>query len=179
MSWSDDLFTEVFDALYPGVCRYVERMLGRTGVAQEVAAEAFLRLYRLGPAKLEPGQERFWVYRVATNLAINELRRARRRTKVLDAVAFLTRRTAASPHDEVEEAERDRRLGKALDRLPDHQRSAFVLREQEGFSYAEIASVLGVSLAKVKVDIFRARSALREDLGAQTSAPGRTLRRAP
>ena len=81
MSWSDEAFTAVFDETYPALSRYLEGLLGRTGAAQEVAQEALLRLYRLGGGRVPPGAERFWVYRVATNLALNELRRTKVRTR--------------------------------------------------------------------------------------------------
>jgi len=164
MSWSDEAFTAVFDEVHPALCRYLEGLLGRTGAAQEVAQEALLRLYRLGGGRVPQGAERFWVYRVATNLALNELRRARVRTRLGAAIAAIAGRRDPGPHDEVERAERDRHLGEALGRLPADQRAALLLREREELSYAEIAAVLGVSLAKVKSDIFRARAALRADL---------------
>lgn len=164
MSWSDEAFTAVYDELSPGLCRYVEGLLGRTGAAQEVVQETFVRLYRLGAGHVAPGEERFWTYRVASNLALNELRRGRTRARLLDRVAAVLRRRQPDPLDEAERAERAGVVRAALERLPDAQRAALLLRECEGLTYAEIAGVLGVSLAKVKVDIFRARSALREEL---------------
>jgi RNA polymerase sigma-70 factor (ECF subfamily) len=161
MSW-DEAFTAVFNATYPGLCRYLECMLGRGGAAQEVAQESLLRLYRLGPGRVAPGEERFWVYRVASNLAINEIRRTDLRRRVL---ALLPGSKPRDPLELVERGEEQRRVAAELDRLPAHQRAALLLREQEGMRYDEIARVLGVSLGKVKVDIFRARDALRAALG--------------
>src|SRR5688572_11194153 len=146
MSW-EEAFTAVFNATYPGLCRYLESMLGRSGAAQELAQESLLRLYRLGPGRVVPGEERFWVYRVASNLAINEIRRTdlRRRLRAL--------LPGSRPRDPFELLERDEEWGRVaaeLDRLPAHQRAALLLREQEGMRYDEIAAVLGVSLGKVK-----------------------------
>ncbi len=171
MHWSDDTFTAVFNEVYPGLCRYLEGMLGRGGAAQEIAQEAMLRLYRTGPGAVACGEERFWVYRVATNLALGELRRASVRTRLATAVSALFGRREPSPHERAEHAERDRRLREALDRLSPAQRAAILLREHDDLSYAEIAAVLGVSLAKVKVDIFRARTALRTHLAGSDDAP--------
>ena len=86
-------------------------------------------------------------------------------------------RREPDPHERLERSEETRRVVAALERLPAHRRAALLLREQEGLTYDEIAGVLGVSLAKVKVDIFRARTALKGDLGE----PGETRasRRAP
>jgi RNA polymerase sigma factor (sigma-70 family) len=182
MSWSDDTFTRVFERVHPGLCRYLEGMLGGSGAAQEIAQEAMLRLYRLGPSAVAPGEERFWLYRVATNLAFNELRRATVRSRLAGAVAALVGRRDADPYERAETAERDRRLEAALARLPAAQRAAVLLRERDELAYAEIAHVLGVSLAKVKTDIFRARASLRADLagpgdGARATAPSLSRRR--
>jgi RNA polymerase sigma-70 factor (ECF subfamily) len=154
----------VFDGVYPGLSRYLECLLGRSGVAQEVAQEAFVRLYRLGPGHVAQGEERFWLYRVATNLARNDMRRSRVRERLAAAAAALFAPRGADPHAAAERAGEHDRLVAALARLPDGQRAAFLLREHEGLRYDEIAAALGVSLAKIKVDIHRARRALRADL---------------
>jgi RNA polymerase sigma-70 factor (ECF subfamily) len=60
-----------------------------------------------------------------------------------------------------------------LKNLPEQQRAALLLREQEELSYTEIARVLGVSESKVKVDVFRARTALRERWGRREQAQAR------
>lgn len=163
-AWSHREFSDLFEGIYPGLCRYLECMTGRGGAAQELAQEAMLRLFRAGRGGVRPGEERFWVYRVATNLALNELRRERTRRRLLGLVPGPLRPRADDPHALAERSERDRRLLGALARLPEQRRAALLLREQEGHSYAEIAWALGVTVAKVKVDIHRARAALREEL---------------
>lgn len=173
MRWSDDTFTLFFNDLYPGLCRYLERLLGTSGGAQETAQEALLRLHRLGAGRIASGQERFWVYRVATRLALNELRRSRVRERVAKLLAPLFRspdHAQPSPEEQVERSEREDHVRRALGRLPARQRALLLLREDEELSYAEIASLLGVSLAKIKTDLFRARRALRALLLAPTGA---------
>jgi RNA polymerase sigma-70 factor (ECF subfamily) len=174
-AWDEAEFAAVFDAVYPGLSRYLECLLGRGGAAQEVAQEAFVRLYRLGPDLAARGEERFWLYRVATNLARNELRRARVRARLAAAVGALFAPRAADPHAEAERAGERERLVAALGELPDGQRAAFLLREREGLAYDEIAGVLGVSLAKVKVDIHRARRALRSRLAPPGAGRSRVV----
>jgi RNA polymerase sigma-70 factor (ECF subfamily) len=70
----------------------------------------------------------------------------------------------------LEAAERKELILGLLKHLPEHQRAALLLREQEEMSYREIAEVLGVSEAKVKVDVFRARTSLREKWGRKEAA---------
>ena len=67
-----------------------------------------------------------------------------------------------NPEEEYETSERKQLVLEMLQSLPEHQRTALLLREHEQLSYREIGSVLNVSESKVKVDIHRARTALRE-----------------
>jgi RNA polymerase sigma-70 factor (ECF subfamily) len=69
---------------------------------------------------------------------------------------------ARNPEQEYETQERNALVLEMLQMLPEDQRSALLLREQEQLSYREIGQVLNISESKVKVDIFRARASLRE-----------------
>ena len=71
-------------------------------------------------------------------------------------------RKARNPEQEYEAQERQTMVLEMLQTLPEDQRAALLLREQEQLSYREIGQVLNVSESKVKVDIFRARASLRE-----------------
>ena len=169
MASEDDEFALLFNEFYPSLCRFLECMLaGRGGrsVAQDIAQESFLQLYREGLDGFAAGEARFWLFRVARNFALNELSKGHTRTRLLGAVidVFRTNR-APNPEQELELAERREIVWQMLKTLPEHQRAALVLREQEEMSYREIARVLNVSESKVKVDVFRARRALREKWG--------------
>jgi RNA polymerase sigma-70 factor (ECF subfamily) len=175
MARADDEFASIFTAVYPNLCRFLECLLGASGAAQDVAQETFLRLYRFGLYRLPPGEARFWVYRVARNLALNELEKGRTRMKHFGKVVEAFRGTQANPEELFEQVERRRQVQELMKALPEPQRAALLLREQEEMSYSEIARVLNVSESKVKTDIFRARSALRarwnelNDQSAKTS----------
>lgn len=161
MARADDEFASIFTAVYPNLCRFLECLLGTSGAAQDVAQESFLRLYRFGLYRLPPGEARFWVYRVARNLALNELEKGQTRMKHFGKVVDAFRRTSPNPEDLLVQAERQQQVRQLMQALPEPQRAALLLREQEEMSYGEIARVLNVSESKVKTDIFRARSALR------------------
>ena len=75
-----------------------------------------------------------------------------------------------TPEEEFEATEQKGLVADMLRTLPEQQRAALLLREQEEMSYREIASVLNVSEGKVKIDVFRARTALRERLGKRERA---------
>ena len=111
---------------------------------------------------IPPGEARFWIYRVARNMAINEFRKSNTRYRLFDRVVEAMSPRARNPEQEYEAQERQTLVLEMLQTLPEDQRAALLLREQEQLSYREIGQVLNVSESKVKVDIFRARASLRE-----------------
>lgn len=133
------------------------RMLGDAHQAQDVAQEAFLRVWQ-GAARYRPTAAfRTYFYRVLTRLCIDHWRRPTPATG-----EGLER--AEGPSDPPEEAmlrrERAERVRTALDRLPRRQRTALVLRHYEGLSYEEIASVMDCSGRAVDSMLTRARRRL-------------------
>src|SRR5712692_3782074 len=154
MSPANDDFTMIFNEHYSGLCRFLDCLVGgREQTAQDLAQESFMRLYRLGPDFLPAGEARFWLYRVARNLALNELKRRHTRNRLLGAVVEIFRQHAPNPEEQLQNEERRALVLSLLKRLPEHQRAALLLREQEAMSYRDIARVLGISESKVKVDI--------------------------
>jgi RNA polymerase sigma-70 factor (ECF subfamily) len=163
MASQDDEFTMLFQDFYPSLCRFLECLLGgRAPLAQDLAQESFLQLHRTAWGTLPVDEARFWLYRVARNLAINEFRKSHTRYRLFDRVVEAMRPAARNPEQEYETQERREMVLEMLQTLPEDQRAALLLREQEQLSYREIGEVLKVSESKVKVDIFRARAALRE-----------------
>ncbi len=159
MPRDNEEFAVIFNEVYPNLCRFLECLLGGEAAAQDIAQESFLRLHR---ADGVPSRDaRFWLYRVARNLALNELNKRQTRTRLLGKVADVFRRKEPDPEELLEQTERRRILFELLNGLPEDQRAALLLREQEEMSYGEIARVLNVSESKVKVNIFRARNNLR------------------
>lgn len=162
MTSEDEEFSQFFDAHFPRLHRFLDGLLGRgRGLAEEVAQESFMRLYHAGLDSMPRDEARFWLFRVARNLALNELEKGRTRRRLLDRIVGTFASHAANPEREYEAIERAGVVLEMLKSLPELQRAALLLREQEGMSYREIAGVLGVSEGKVKVDVFRARSSLR------------------
>lgn len=162
MTWDNQAFAAVFNELYPGMCRFLECMMGRSGSAHDIAQETFMRLLRKGSG-LPAEEVRFWSYRVARNLALNELKKTATRTRLVEDVRTHLNNKVATPEQEYEQVERNNVLTGLLTLLPEPQRAALVLREQQEMSYAQIARVLNVSESKVKVDIHRARLRLRAE----------------
>ena len=165
MARDTEEFESFFHETYPSLCRFLECMLAGGAArasAQDIAQESFLRLHNEGLARFPEGEARFWLYRVARNMALNELSRAGTRQRLFGRVVEALSRKGHDPEQELEMNERREIVLEMLKSLPEHQRAALLLREQEEMSYREIAVVLGVTEGKVKVDVFRARTALRE-----------------
>jgi RNA polymerase sigma-70 factor (ECF subfamily) len=160
-----------FDALFRRwagpLLRYLERMLRDAGAAEELVQEVFLRVH--GARERYEPQARFstWLYRIATNLALNELRRPRRSR----VHASLDEPEAPEIAGEAPEAEQrldarrlSRRVVAGLAELPERQRAALCLAAVEGLSYAEVAGALEISETAVKALVHRARVTLAESL---------------
>ena len=162
MSPDEAQLSALFRQLYPALCRFLAVLLGDSALAKDVAQEAFVRMHRFGARRLPPDEARLWLFRVARNLALNELKQRRVRGRILSSITGWFRSHTDSPATAMETAEASRRITTYLRALPEHQRATVLLRELEAMSYAEIARVLGVSQAKVRVDLHRARGALRE-----------------
>jgi RNA polymerase sigma-70 factor, ECF subfamily len=162
MAQTNDEFVAIFEEVYAGLCRFLECLLGNGGAAQDIAQESFLRLHRLGLSRLPEGEARFWLFRVARNLALNELEKGRTRVKFTGKVAEMFYPIPPNPEEVAAQSERQEKVFELMRALPEHQRAALLLREQEEMSYVEIAAVLKVSESKIRSDIFRARSILRE-----------------
>ena len=162
MALDNEEFTMIFNLHYKGLCRFLECLMGASSdVARELAQESFLRLYRLEMDELSSTEARFWLYRVARNLALNELSRRQTRSRHSGTATESFSLKTPNPEETLEREERRQIVLGMLKSLPEQQRAALLLREQEEMSYREIAHVLKISESKVKVDIFRARGALR------------------
>jgi RNA polymerase sigma-70 factor (ECF subfamily) len=161
------------------VYRLACRLTADEGEAKDVLQEAFLAAYRSLPGFRGDARFSTWLYRIATNAALMQ-RRARARRPVESLESFLPRFDgdgvhAAEPAD-LQAASRadeilDRKLlaekaRAGLERLPDAYRDAFVLRDLEEMTTAEVALVLGIDAAAVRQRVHRARLMLRGYLGA-------------
>ena len=154
------------------------RLLGNPAEAEDVAQTVFLRAFeRFGEVGTNPGRAG-WLKTVTTNLCLNHLTRYRARWQFFSELdggdgetprAFVDSLAASDPAPaEPEWDDRARRLERALRRLPDHQRVPLVLFHFEDRNYQEIATLLGVSLGKVKTDIHRGRESLKNALTDRT-----------
>lgn len=166
---------ETFEALVRRYERplynFAYRLTGDPEEAKDLTQEAFFRAYRSFD-RFAPGTcfDR-WVYRIIHNLYLDHARRSKRfRQESLDAPIYtddsrITRELAddsEGPSDGYERMELQGELGRALSELPPEFRSAVILCDVQGFSYEEIAQILGCSIGTVRSRIHRGRRQLRQ-----------------
>lgn len=155
-------FTVIFNDNYHKLCRFLESLLGNHAAAQDIAQESFMRLFRKGTNDIPSDEARFWLFRVARNLALNQIRDKKRRDGFFGRILEVFYSSRPNQAQVFEQNESTRLAIEMLQNLPEHQRSALLLREQEEMSYRQIAEILNISESKVKIDIFRARNTLRK-----------------
>jgi RNA polymerase sigma-70 factor (ECF subfamily) len=160
----DDAFGEIVDRYKDSLVNYLTHLVRSRERAEEVAQDAFVRLYRNATSYKQQQRLGPYLYRIATNLIVTEIRRERRWSLLLPRLHASTRQTAPSPDANLFTTEIQRQVAGALDRLPIKYRAPLVLFEMEEWSYEEIARALGVRVGTVKSRISRARELLRRHL---------------
>lgn len=172
-------FQEIVRRYRNPITNFVFRMINDYDRAVELAQETFLRIYAHSDRYEATFSFSTYIYRIATNLAISELRQRKRRH--LFSI-FTPWRTVPGedeeqqmldlpderPLQDVDLIDRERRqaVAKAIQTLPEKYRAALVLRDVQGISYERIAEILNISEGTVKSRINRARNFLREKLQA-------------
>lgn len=146
----------------PRIVGLAHRMLGDAGEAEDVAQEAFLRVWKQAP-KWRPGQAKFdtWLHRVTLNLCYDRLRR--RREIATDAPPEQVDDGPAPDRGLLAE-DAGRRVDRALQALPERQREAIVLCHYQELGNIEAATVMGVSVEALESLLGRGRRALRAAL---------------
>ncbi len=165
-------YAELVGRYQSQIVNYVCRMLGNYEDAVDLSQDIFLKAY----SALATYQPRYpfaaWLFRIARNAAIDELRRRRVPTVSLDAPIEFEDGTGSrevaslgpAPDTMYLEGEFEDRISAAVQALPEKYREPIVLRHAADLSYEEIADALELPIGTVKTRIFRAREALRRSL---------------
>jgi RNA polymerase sigma-70 factor (ECF subfamily) len=152
------LVRQLFDAHYASLLRYLVRLSGDPEAAADIAQEAFVRLHERGSV---PDDPRAWLATVANNLYRDDCRRTQRRAHLLAAGTHEIDRSPTLAPDAAAVRDEERALVRAaLERLAPRDREMLLLRH-EGFSYREIAQVVGVAETSVGTLLIRATAAFR------------------
>jgi len=166
-------FEEIYEEFHPKILNYLSRLMG-PNEAEDTTQVVFAKVSRglesfKGQSKLST-----WIYRIATNTAIDKLRSPAHRhasgqipledsTAVENNTSRITR--SQTPTDQkIIRKEMSDCVREYVDRLPPDHRTVLVLSELEGFKNKEIADILQITLENVKVRLHRARARLKEEL---------------
>lgn len=159
------VFDDIFEAYQDRIYNCVYRLMGNSEDAYDLTQETFLRAYAALPkvrGELKVGP---WLYRIATNLCMDQLRRRKLiRWEPLDNLlaVFHPKQVAKdSPERETLRQESREMVHRVLEKLPPKYRACLVLREYQDMSCEEIAEVLGTTRSAVKSLLFRAREEFR------------------
>jgi RNA polymerase sigma-70 factor (ECF subfamily) len=153
------LVADLFEQYQRVVFAYLYHLVGDSEWAHDLTQETFLRLFRARHRLPQVENRRAWVYRIATNVAFNALKRRRR-------FAWLPWRSTDALHmaapDPAEQADRRVAVERALAELPPHYRAPLLLHSHYGFSVRELAEALDISQGAVKIRLYRAREMFRQ-----------------
>jgi len=173
----EDAFAELVGRYRNPITNYIYRMTNDYDGAVDLAQETFVRVYRAAERYQTTYAFSTYIYRIATNLAISELRKRKRR-KLVSLTGFFQSRDGGEPQEfnppdlkpladtVLVDAERRLAVQRAISTLPEKYRAPLILRDVEGKSYEDISRILETSEGTIKSRISRARGFLREKMTA-------------
>ena len=167
-----DAFDILMRKYYPRILNFVYRFLGNQQLSEDLTQDVFMKVYKSARRYRPRSQFQTWLYTIAKNTCLNELRRNRRQMASIDEPVTADERvikreipdSRADPAGKFLQKEKKALIQAAINDLPENQRIAVLLRRYEGFSYAEIAATLNATEKAVKSLLSRARVNLNNKL---------------
>ena len=167
----DTAFEELVSRYGRVLLGYLVRMCGDQGSAEDLFQETFKRVYQKAASFKGTGRFRSWLFSIATNAAIDSMRKNAKRVKMVslnqnkdcdgdNCHAVLADEKTVGPAQSAVLAEQKAQVQRAIEQLPPRQRTALVLAYYQQMSYRQVAEVLGCSVGTVKTHMFRALKAL-------------------
>lgn len=169
----ENAFTELVDRHRDAVVNLTYRYLGNRTDAEDLAQEVFLKIYRARDRYEPAAKFTTWLYRVAANACLNEVRDRRRRPTHSAGDLEDAAGGGASPVEEAERSELREQVRAALAELPERQRMALLLNKFHGLGYEEMADSLGMTVPAVKSLLVRARENVRLRIEPYLRSAGR------
>ena len=157
-----DAFTEMVSRHLNAVIHFALRYVGRRAEAEDVAQEAFIRIWK-NAASWEPKGFSFrsWLYRITYNLCIDELRKRKPVSEINDEMLS---NYGDQPDDDLYRDQQQQQVAMALDNLPERQRTAITLCVYQGLSNRDAAKVMDISIEALESLLSRARRTLRNKM---------------
>ena len=161
-------FKSLHDQFRPRVLRYVTRLVGEAD-AEDVTQSVMLKINEGLPGFRGDSSVSTWIYRIATNVAVDRLRQRAGQPRADAEYDFdddVPPAALQSPSAETTaiRGEMSACISEFVAHLPENYRTVMILSELEGFTNGEIAAILGLTLDTVKIRLHRAREKLRKDL---------------
>ena len=162
MVWGnrEEDFEYIYERNFSLLMRVLVRMTANAAAAEDICQEAFVKFHRRTEGFNSPEEAKFWLIRVAKNLALNHEKRKQRESKAYRKFSHEPPRRQESGEEAYITKETSRQVEEALGLLPPKLREALVLKEYGDLPYKEIAAILKISEGNVKVRVFRARERL-------------------
>ncbi len=162
---SQEAFEGVVSEHHGEIYRYLQRVIGPAGDADDLSQETFLRAYRAYGSLPSDANVRAWLFSIATNLAKNHYRSESRRRRAYGEVRASAREAADSaPEAEVVSRETGALVEGIVNRLPLKQRLAFTQRKIHGLDYEAIGRILNCSAESARAHVFQALRKIRQGL---------------
>ena len=171
-------FEQLMRKYYPRILNFIYRFTGNKANAEDLTQEVFMRVYNSAARYKARSKFQTWLYTIAKNVGLNELRRSKNPTLSLDEMFDSGEKEikreikdphGSSPDEEIIQMEKIAKIRATINDLPEKQRIAVILKRYEGFSYAEIAATLNVSDKAVKSLLSRAKENLKNRLANLTN----------
>ena len=162
-------FDRIFIEFSTPIYNYVLRMVGDADRAADIAQDTFIKAYRKLSTLTDASSTRSWLYRIATNTAIDEMRRSRHTVPMGDDEDRPVEQPDGGPGPETQVLSGllDDRIGRALLRLKANHRQCLILSDIEDMGAGQIGEVMGMSNGAVRVLLCRARGEMRRLLAAE------------
>lgn len=142
--------------------RFAFRLLGSSEEAKDVVQEVFIRVWNGRDQMSSIDNMEAWCMRITRNLSLDKIRARQRKATDPIEENFDVQNDSRTPYEATENSENMQRISQLIASLPEKQRQVMHLRDIEGYSYNEICEILELDMNQVKVNLFRARNAVRE-----------------
>ncbi|MCX6163903.1 MAG: RNA polymerase sigma factor [Ignavibacteriae bacterium] len=165
-----EAFRELYDKFSSRVYNTILGILQNTEDAEDVTQEVFIQIFRSIQNFKQDSTLSTWIYRITVNKALEFIRSKKRKKRFAIVKSIFAKEEVEEPIDFLhpgiieENKERGKILFKAIEKLTDKQKTAFVLNKVENLSYKEISEIMKLSLSSVESLIFRAKENLKKDL---------------
>lgn len=167
-------FEQLIEGYEKRIINYCYRMLGNAQDAEDAAQEVFVKVFRFIGSFTGQSSFSTWLYRIASNVCLDLLRKAKRRPQESVSIyqyneegeefSLPIEDKSPTPYEKAQQSEAQKALLAALEKLGEEQKRVVILRDIEGLSYEEIAAVTGVTPGTVKSRLNRARKSLQKYL---------------